>query len=220
MGTGLGVDHIQLNLRRQLQTNRIAVVFVQLDQRPFHQEVQGVPDHLVREGEGFVGFLVQKVRTIFVAVQVGGRAYLQVGLLELITRLECLLEHGAGKQVSHLQAHQGLATASGWGRDLRFHAAVRGVFELEERLTLDVYGINQYGHVSCPCGRGDRESLVSGLRSLPSPSCVRRDPCPASFWGRSLRVRYTMGSGWQSRAYPASAQTLRSRRRRPGWGMP
>ena len=68
--------------------------------------------------------------------------------------------------------------------------------------------------VSYPCGRGGRAWLVFELRSLPSHSCVRRHPFPASLWVQQVPVRCTLGSGWRSRVYPASARTLHRRRRR------
>ncbi len=67
-----------------------------------------------------------------------------------------------------------------------------------------------------PCGTTDRASPVCELRSLPSGPCVRRRPCSAWFWVQRVRVRCTPGSGWQSRAYLASARILQSKPRRFG----
>src|SRR5579862_3404960 len=67
----LRVSNVQLNEYRQLQTDRIAVKFSQLNQRAFNQEVQCISDHLTVESDGLVALLVQKMRTIPIAVQIG-----------------------------------------------------------------------------------------------------------------------------------------------------
>jgi hypothetical protein len=66
------IRNAQLNKHRQLQTDRIAVVLVQLDQRALNQKVQRIPYHPIVESERLVALLIQKVRTIAVAIQIGG----------------------------------------------------------------------------------------------------------------------------------------------------
>ena len=56
---------------------------MQLNQGTFDQQVQRVPDHLAGEREGLKAFLVQKVRAVAVAVQIGGRNQLEIRFLVL-----------------------------------------------------------------------------------------------------------------------------------------
>jgi hypothetical protein len=69
--------------------------------------------------------------------------------------------------------------------------------------------------VTHPCGRGGRASPVSGPRSFPPESCVRRRPCRAWLTEQTVQFRCTLGSDWQSRACPASVRTLPRRRSKP-----
>ena len=112
----------QFHMGRQLQPDGIAIVFMQFDDGSLHEEVQGVADHLTGESKGFKALLVQKVGTISIAVEIRCLDHLKVRLLELVTGLEGLVKDGAGEEVAHLQADQGLAAAGGGRVHLRFQA--------------------------------------------------------------------------------------------------
>src|SRR5262249_12569257 len=125
----------------------IAIVFMQLDDRAFDEEVERIADHVVGEGERLEALLVHEVRSVAVAVKVRRGHGFKVGLLELVAGLEAAVEDGARDEVPHLQADKGLRSAGGRRRDLRFQADIRSVFELEESFALDVDGVNQRRHV-------------------------------------------------------------------------
>src|ERR1035438_9901868 len=165
---GFGVGDGELHLDGQLQTNRIAVVLVDLEEGAFEEEFEGVSHHVAAEGEGFEAALVEEVGAVGVAVEVGCLNGLQVGLLELVTGLECLVEDGAGEQVTHLEADQGLAAASGGRGDLDVQAAEGGVFEFEEHFALYFDGVDQSSHGFLRGGVGER--FRERYRG-PSPEC-------------------------------------------------
>jgi len=71
---------------------------------------------------------------------------IEIGLAELLPRLEGLVEHRLRQQVPHLDADQRLAAAGGGLRHLDIEAVVRGVLELEKHFSLDCDGFNQGGH--------------------------------------------------------------------------
>ena len=51
-----------------LQPDGVAVIFVQLNDKPFGKEIAGVCNHLVGEGQGLETLLVHEVETIPVVV--------------------------------------------------------------------------------------------------------------------------------------------------------
>src|SRR5579863_6738874 len=86
------------------------------------------------------------MRAIAIAIEIGSGNRLQVRLLELVARLECLLEDRVGEKVAHFQAHQGLAT-TGRGRiHLCFEAIEWRVFKLEQSLAFDANRVDECGH--------------------------------------------------------------------------
>ncbi len=143
---GFGVFNLELDLFRQLQADGIAVELVQLDQRALHQEVQRAAHHLAGKGVRLEGLLVQEMRALAVAVEVGGLDQLQVRLLEPVAGLERLVEDRAREQVAHLQTDQGLPAPRRGGGNLCIHAVIRGVFKLEIHLALYGNGFDQCGH--------------------------------------------------------------------------
>src|ERR1039458_897859 len=70
--SGLSVRNFELDLRRQLQADGVAVELVQPNQRAFDQEFQRVADHARRERVRIEALLIEKVRTLSIAVEVGG----------------------------------------------------------------------------------------------------------------------------------------------------
>src|SRR6202020_1122414 len=98
------------------------------------------------KSDGLVTFLVQKMRTISIAIQIGSLYRLQVRFLEFVACLECLLKDRVREKVAHLQAHQGLAPASGGRVYVCFQATERSVFKLKQHLSLDINSINERGH--------------------------------------------------------------------------
>src|SRR5216684_8596272 len=56
----LGMGDRQLDMRRHLQADGVAVVFMQLDDEPLRNEVPGVADHLFDEGVTSETYLVHK----------------------------------------------------------------------------------------------------------------------------------------------------------------
>jgi hypothetical protein len=68
--------------------------------------------------------------------------------------------------------------------------------------------------ISYLCGKADRALLAFSPRSLRFDSCVRRRPGGALVPRHQSRVCCSPGSGWQNRAYRASARTLLCKRRR------
>ena len=93
---------------------------MQLEQRSFDEEIEGVADHLLVEGEGLVGFLIEEMGAVAVAVEIRGGDDLQVWFLEFFARFEGLVEDGAGEQVAHLEADEGLASTRGGRADVEF----------------------------------------------------------------------------------------------------
>ena len=92
------------------------------------------------------GLLIEEVGPLTIAVEVGRFDGFEVGLLEFVAGLEGLVEDGAGEQVAHLEADQGLAAARSGRGDFDVKAVVRGVFELEVHFALDIDGVDQCGH--------------------------------------------------------------------------
>ena len=132
--------------RRQLQADGIAIELVQLDHCAFDEVLQGVADHVAGEGEGVEGFLIEEVGAFAVAVEVGSLDHLEVGLFEAVAGLEGFVKDGAGEQVAHLEADEGLAAAGGGGGDLGFKTVEGGVFKLKVHLAFDGDCFNQGGH--------------------------------------------------------------------------
>src|SRR5216684_3760876 len=155
--------NLQLDKHRQLQTNRVAVVLVRVEQCTFHQKVQRVADNLRGKAQSLEVFLVQKIRAIPIAVQIADRNQLQIRLLELLTRLEGFIHHCAGEKVAHLQTHQGLPATGGRRAYLCIHAVERNVFKLEDGLALYVNCINEGGQLY-------PESFASKYRGRPEGS--------------------------------------------------
>ena len=114
--------------------------------RPSVRKSSAVAEHRAAEVEGLVALLIEEVGAVVVAVEIGGGDQDEVWLLELVAGLEGLVEDGAGEQVAHLEADEGLAAARGGRVDLGVQAGVGGVLKLEERLALDFDCIDECGH--------------------------------------------------------------------------
>ena len=113
---------------------------------PSRRKSSASPSFSLVRRDGVEGLLVEEVGAFAVAVEIGGLDGLEVRLLELVAGLEGLVEDGAGEQVAHLEANQGLAAARGGGGDFHVEAVVGCVFKLEVHLALDFDGVNQCGH--------------------------------------------------------------------------
>src|ERR1700677_1463646 len=117
-----------------------------LQQCAFDQQLQCTPHQPFRKSQCLEAFLVQEMRPLAIAVQVGGRNQLQVRLLELVARLEGLFKDRTGKQVALFYAHQGLTAASGGGVHFNLEIGVRDFFKLEYTFALDADRVHQCSH--------------------------------------------------------------------------
>src|SRR5580692_8051030 len=127
------------------------------------------------------------MRTISIAIQVGSLNRIDVGLLEFVAGLECLLKDRIGKQVAHLQAHQGLAAARGRCVYFCFQTAERIVFVLKECLTFDVDSIDQRGHEVPLKVRQTSAHLREGFRGLSVAKCNRERSLEKSIFARTRK---------------------------------
>src|ERR1700760_3991498 len=146
--TWLRICHHQLHLGRQFQSDRVAVVHIDLHDRPFDQQVQRVFHHLARQRQRLKALLVQEVRTVAVTVEIRGVHRLQVRLLKLVSGLEGLVEDRAFQHIAHPQPHHHLPATRRRRRYLRLHAVIGSVFKLKRHLPLHINRINQCGHHS------------------------------------------------------------------------
>ena len=104
--------------------------------------MERVADNVSGKRQSFEVFLIQKIRAIRITVQIADRNQLQIRLLELLTRLEGLIQHGTREQVANFQAHQGLPATSSWSAYRCIHAVKRSVFKLKDGPALYVYRID------------------------------------------------------------------------------
>jgi hypothetical protein len=142
----LGVRNGEFHELGQFQTDRVAVKFVQLNDRAFDEKIERVADHIFRQRESLEAVLIEEVRAIVIAVQIRGGDKLHVRLFEFVVRFECLLKDGAGEKIAHLEAHQRLPAARSWGIYLGFEADERYVLVLKQGPALHVDCIDQNGH--------------------------------------------------------------------------
>jgi hypothetical protein len=80
---------------------------------------------------GLESLLVQEVKAVAVAVEVGRRNRLQVGLLKLFTGFEGPVEDRIGQEVAHFNADQRLAAARSGGAHFHLQTGIRNVVEFE-----------------------------------------------------------------------------------------
>ena len=106
-----------------------------------------VADGVGAQRERLEALLIHEVEAVAIGIQERRGDLDQIGLGKLLAGLEGLVEHRTRQQVPHLQAHERLAAARGRARDLEVDADVGRVFELEERLPLDLDGFYQAGHI-------------------------------------------------------------------------
>ncbi len=153
-------DHGQLDVWWKLQSDRVAVVLLDLDDDVVDEELAIVAEDVSSQGERLVAFLIHEVVAVAVGVQVRRRHDRQIGLLEFLPRLERPIEDRARQQIAHLQTNERLAPPGGRLRDLHVQTVVWCVLELEEHLSLDGDGFNQ----RCHC---DLERIILGIVRQP-----------------------------------------------------
>jgi hypothetical protein len=143
---GLGVLDGELDLLGQFEADGIAVVLLDLNDGAFEKHFECVAHHLAVECVGFEGGLVEEVRAVGVAVEIGRGYGFEVGFFKFVFGLEGLVLHGIGEHVAHLDADEGLAATCGRGGDVLFEAAVGCAFEFEKHFALYVDGVDECGH--------------------------------------------------------------------------
>src|SRR6185369_3172790 len=103
---GLGVGDGEFNFLGKLEADGIAIELVELDDDAFEQELKRVAEFVGSKADGVETFLIHEIGAFSIGVEIGGLDGFEVGLLELVAGLECLVEDGAGKQVAHLEANE------------------------------------------------------------------------------------------------------------------
>jgi hypothetical protein len=127
-GARLGTGDDKFHMSGHLQADGVSVVFVNLDDQSFREEVSGISEHLVGKGQGLEAFLVHEVEPICIAVEEGGWNHFEVGLFKLVAGLECLIEDCAGEEIAHFEADERLCSPGGGGGYLRFQAVEGAVW--------------------------------------------------------------------------------------------
>jgi len=138
--------HRQLHVRRELHRDRIAVVLLHLHFQVVHEQEPIVTEHVGRQGQRLEVRLIHEVIPVSVRIEERRRHLHQIGFGEFLAGLERAVEHGAGQEVAHLDAHERLATPGRRLRDVDFDAVIRGVFVLEVRLSFDLDRFYQGSH--------------------------------------------------------------------------
>src|SRR5437773_9777324 len=93
--THLGGRHGQLDVRWQLESDRVPVELLDEDVEVVNEQVLGVAHDRRAEREGLEAVLVHEVKAVAVGIEIRRRRADEVGLLELLPRLECFVEDRA-----------------------------------------------------------------------------------------------------------------------------
>lgn len=99
--------------------------------------------HFLGKSQGFKAFLIEKMRAISVAVQIGSRYNLQVRLLKFVSSLERFLEDSPREKISHLKSYERLPTPGRGRTHICFEANERNSLMLKQSSTFDLDRINQ-----------------------------------------------------------------------------
>ena len=152
-----------------------------------------------RQRQRLKTFLVQKVRTHVIPIQIRCWHQFQVRLVELVLRLERLLKHRARQQIPHLQPHQRLPTPRRRRTNVRIQTSIRRTLKLKHRLTLHMNCFNHSGHnvlfllqrqaannaanprpILQSSIKGKQNRIPQAATSLPTTPQARYKPLPAS----------------------------------------
>ena len=102
----IGLGNGQLDEVRRFDAEDVALVAQELDRGVFLDELEGVVEHILADGNHVVRLLIHEVVQIAVVVAVLIILALDESLFELCSRVERGLGHGAGHDVLHLRADE------------------------------------------------------------------------------------------------------------------
>src|SRR5215471_5684435 len=141
-----GRRHRELHVRWKLQPDRIAVVFLHLDDHVVDEQIAGIADLVPAKRQRLETLLIHEVKPVAIGVHERRVDGVEIGLAEFVSGLEGLVEDGARQQVAHLDADERLAAPGCRLRDLDVETVVRGALELEVHFAFDVDRFNESGH--------------------------------------------------------------------------